>query len=222
MNSRNVCRRKPIRPRGSWCGLFVLVTVFVCWEPPPTKAQSLWDRRAPNYQSALVTQRASRRGDLLNVIITENTNINNRDQRQLNKQNASTANGEGSFGLSGVVGSAVGGTEADEATASSRSQNSNTQYRTQRGFQDRMQVMVSDVLPNGNLQIIGTRETMIDGDIRNMILTGEIRSLDISTTNTINSTQVYNLKMEYETGGAESHFINQGWLGKKLNRIWPF
>ncbi len=184
--------------------------------------QSLWQQRAANYTSPFKTPRAHATGDLLSVLITESTEINNRDQRLLNKQNASSANGEGSFGISGVIGDATAGAEVDEASASSRLQNSNTQYRIQRGFTDQFQVVVNDVMPNGNLQILGSREVKLDGDVRKLYLTGEVRPVDVSSNNTVMSQQVFNLKLEFETDGSESAFINQGWWAKKVNKLWPF
>ncbi len=199
----------------------VIVLMFFVL-PSTSQAQSLWQYRSSKYESQVSTPRAKSTGDLLTVLIEESTNINNKDQRLLNKQNKSNADINGSFGFTGILGNATGGMTADEETESARSQNSNTQYKIQRGFTDRFQVVVNDVMPNGNLQILGTRQVMLDGDVRNLYLTGEVRPFDVSATNSVPSRQVFNLKLEYDTAGAESSFINQGWLGKKFNKIWPF
>jgi flagellar L-ring protein precursor FlgH len=82
--------------------------------------------------------------------------------------------------------------------------------------------MVVDTLPNGNLVISGERSVGLEGDNRKLVLSGVVRSVDVSRDNVVSSQMVSNLKIRYEADqGAEKSFINQGWLGRKLNRLWP-
>ncbi len=83
-------------------------------------------------------------------------------------------------------------------------------------------VTVTDVLPNGNLILRGTREITIQGDNRTLIVTEVVRAYDISPDNTVNSRLVSDLRMFYDGKGAEQAFTKQGWLGRIGNKVWPF
>ncbi|MDB4386263.1 flagellar basal body L-ring protein FlgH, partial [bacterium] len=97
--------------------------------------------------------------------------------------------------------------------------------KSERDFSDRFTVSVVDRLQNGNLLIRGKRMVSMEGDGRELILTGIVRSVDISVRNQISSKDIGDLEIRYATDpkeGVEKHFFNQGWLGRKFNRLWPY
>ena len=167
--------------------------------------------------------KARRRGDLLFVEINEQSDVENRDLRTLSKQNSSSTDATGTYGLGGGLGTAAGNLNYDQETEANREFSGNTQYRSEREFIDRFTVTVVDVLPNGNLLISGTRNVSLEGDSRTLALTGIVRSVDVTINNTVSSQLVSNLNIRYESEppSPEGKFINQGWLGKKLNQWWP-
>lgn len=188
----------------------------------PLHAQSIYDNARPRYNNLFRDLRSFTTGDLLVVTIDQSTDVQNRDQRNLNKDaSASKSLGLG-FGLGGIFGTEDGSIEAEGSSDSNRAFNGNTQLRSERDFIDRFTVTIVDRLPNDNLLIAGKRKVTIDGDTRTLILTGVVRSIDINTNNTISSRLVSQLELSYENDGVESKFLNQGWLGKKFNRWWPF
>ena len=185
---------------------------------------SLWQRRDTRMVNLVSDVKARRTGDLLFVLINEQSDVENRDQRLMTKLNSSSSEANGNYGLTGDLGSAAGGLGFDQDTAASRNFNGNAQFRSEREFIDRFTVTVMDVLPNGNLLISGARNVSLEGDNRKLILTGMVRSTDVNIDNTVSSTSISNLVIEYESDpheSAEGKFINQGWLGKKLNKWWP-
>jgi flagellar L-ring protein precursor FlgH len=195
-----------------------VVSVAVAQNP------SLWQRRDQNMENLFADVKARRPGDLLFVSINEQSDVDNRDQRLLNKQNSSSSDASGTYGVGGGLGTGVGNLNFDQESAANRSFNGNTQFRSERGFSDHFTVEVVDVLPNGNLLITGKRNVSLEGDSRVLVLTGMVRGPDVSPNNLISSRLVANLSIRYEADGQvgpEQKFINQGWLGKKFNRIWP-
>jgi flagellar L-ring protein precursor FlgH len=186
---------------------------------------SLWQRRDSRMVNLVSDVKARKIGDLLFVTINEQSDIENRDQRLMIKQNSATSEQTGNYGFAGNLGSASGGLNFDQDSAASRNFNGNTQYRSEREFIDRFAVTVMDVFPNGNLLISGTRNVLLEGDNRKLILTGIVRSTDLDINNTVSSRFISNLVIEYEAdrqASAEGKFINQGWLGKKFNSWWPY
>ncbi len=81
---------------------------------------------------------------------------------------------------------------------------------------------VVDVMANGNLKIVGTREVMVNHENQLIILSGIIRPRDISDTNVIMSTFISNAKIAYSGSGVIDDRQRPGWLANLLNNVWPF
>jgi flagellar L-ring protein precursor FlgH len=81
---------------------------------------------------------------------------------------------------------------------------------------------VVDVMANGNLKIVGTREVMVNHENQLIILSGIIRPRDISDTNVILSTFISDAKIAYSGSGVVDDRQQPGWLANLLNNVWPF
>jgi flagellar L-ring protein precursor FlgH len=81
---------------------------------------------------------------------------------------------------------------------------------------------VVDVMANGNLKIVGTREVMVNHENQLIILSGIIRPRDISDTNVIMSTFISDAKIAYSGSGVIDDRQRPGWLANLLNNVWPF
>lgn len=184
----------------------------------PVDAQSIWQHRLPERVSLVADTAARNVGDLVTIVIRENTNVDNIDQRSLGRKDE--ANFGFGFSSSGDVGQSAGDFEYSQNAG--RKFNGQSQYLVEQDFADRLTVQVLDVLPNGNLVIGGRRRRLVSGEMRTLVISGTVRSIDISANNTVLSQYIANFKICYEGDGPESHFSNQGWAGRFLNKIWPF
>ena len=81
---------------------------------------------------------------------------------------------------------------------------------------------VVSVMPNGNLCLAGHRRITIAGEHRMLRISGTVRPVDIGPDNTVNSRFIANMETLYEDHGQERHFTRQGWLSRRMNKIWPF
>jgi len=81
---------------------------------------------------------------------------------------------------------------------------------------------VMALLPNGNLQIAGSREITVNNETQLIVLTGVIRPKDISSANIIESTYIADAKIAYSGSGIIDQSQQPGWMSKILNSIWPF
>lgn len=216
----------PVRSPRSGKAIPIAILALVGWGSSGEAAaqNSLWQRRDPAYTNPYADIKARRPGDLIIVQINEKSNVQNRDQRLLQKNNKSSSKAGISGGITEFLGDNAGDLNFDQSSDASRQLNGNTQFRSERGFIDQFTVSVVDVNTNGNLLISGTRQVDVEGDSRKLVLTGIIRAADVSRNNTILSSQIANLEIGYEAAedeGAERRFLNHGWLGKKLNKWWP-
>jgi flagellar L-ring protein precursor FlgH len=81
---------------------------------------------------------------------------------------------------------------------------------------------VMEVMPNGNLKIVGTREVMVNYENQMIILSGIIRPRDIAEDNVILSTFVSDAKIAYSGSGVVNDRQRPGWLSNLMNTVWPF
>ncbi len=204
------------------CTLLALATLPFCADLAIAQSPSLWQRRDQRRSNLIADVKARNPGDLLSITINEQSDVDNRDLRSMRKAASSGMEASGSYGLGN---GSQGSLTSEYESAADRAINGDTQYRSEREFLDQFTVMVVDTQPNGNLIVAGTRNVSLEGDARKLVLTGIVRRADVQPNNTVSSRLVYNLSLQYESvegQGAEQKFINQGWLGKKLNKFWPF
>lgn len=83
-------------------------------------------------------------------------------------------------------------------------------------------MLVADVLPNGNLVIEGVRRVSFSGETQHVVLRGVIRPADVSTSNTILSTNIADARLEFLSEGELSSAQKRGWLSKLYEALRPF
>lgn len=84
-------------------------------------------------------------------------------------------------------------------------------------------VTIADVLPNGNLVIRGEKWLTLNKGEEFIQISGIVRPQDISTLNTVLSTQIGDARITYSGKGFLADANEMGWLAKFFNSpIWPF
>ena len=181
-----------------------------------SRASAMWKNRNHSMVNRFESRRAKSPGDLLTVMVDIQTVISNLDQRELKK----TTNADAKLDTSATGVSAV---NVNYATEADRQFKGDSAFRETRRLGDKFTVSVLDINPrNGNLLIQGTREVIIQGDRRTLVLSGEIRSRDVQTNNSVSSEFIHDMSIRYNGTGNEQNFTRQGWLMKRLSHAWPF
>jgi len=85
-----------------------------------------------------------------------------------------------------------------------------------------IQARVVSVLPNGVLQVEARRPSKAADEDSAMILTGEVRPEDLSSSNTISSSQVAELQIVQKGKGTLTSNQRKGWLTKLYEFLSPF
>jgi flagellar L-ring protein precursor FlgH len=196
----------------------LIIVAGLLLQPGQASGQSLWEQRDQRKAFLFQDLKARCVGDILAVVISENTDVANSDSRGLNKSSAAEASG----GFSWSGNSSSGSGDANVESASRRAFDGETNFSSDRQFLDHFSVTVIDVLPNGNLVVSGCREILVEGDTRKLELSGIVRESDIRPDNSVLSRNVAQLKILYTGDGVESAFVNQGFLGRFFNKVWPF
>lgn len=199
---------------------------------PQARADSIWakaqGRNGQNAVRVYEDEKAGRLGDVLTIIINEHSVIENETTREMDKAIQRAAAMSGTLNLRDI-GQWYGNRNASfrlpdvAATSSGSSQFSgNADYETDRLITDRVTVVVRDVLPNGNLVVLGTRQRHVDGDAQVIEIGGIVRPSDITFANTVRSDQVADFRMVAKVKGLEKHWTKPGWLNRLFNWLSPW
>ena len=82
--------------------------------------------------------------------------------------------------------------------------------------------VVTQVLPNGNMVIQGSQEIKTNDDVRQLTVAGIVRPEDISSSNTILSSQIAEARINYGGRGDISAVQKTPAGTALLQRFWPF
>jgi flagellar L-ring protein precursor FlgH len=107
-------------------------------------------------------------------------------------------------------------------TRSNSSLNSTGETKRENNVRTSMAARVIRVLPGGLLQIEGARETRVNEETEYLVLTGVIRSKDVASDNSVLSTQVADLGINYYGKGVIADKQKPGWFTRLMDNIWPF
>ncbi len=170
---------------------------------------SLWPG---NYVNPLVDRTAHRVGDVLTIVISENTSASwaaTTATAKTDTTNVSQPNIPIIGGLFRALG--VG------AASSTSGQGTTTQTGS---LTAKMTAVVINVLPNGNLVIKGTRYVKVNKDTQLVSLTGLVRREDVQPNNTVLSEKIANAEVTTDGKGQIADRQRQGILTRLLS--WLF
>lgn len=82
--------------------------------------------------------------------------------------------------------------------------------------------MIVDRLPNGNLVLAGRQEVRINGELRELTVSGIIRPEDVTANNRINHTQIAEARISYGGRGSISAVQRPNWGQRIGDAITPW
>jgi flagellar L-ring protein precursor FlgH len=206
--------RDPIRP-GNKMAFAVKAT------PDPSAEGSLWQNGA-KMGSLFVDYKARSVGDIVTVSIVEDAQATNNAVTDTGKSSSVSAQVESLFGYENKYAGTATGNPFGKVSGGLESGFSGS-GKTQRSGQLKAEITarVVGVLPNGNLQIIGTREITVNSERQFITLSGIIQPRDISSENKIASTRIADARIVYSGEGVIDEQQRQGWLSRALQGLWP-
>ena len=85
-----------------------------------------------------------------------------------------------------------------------------------------MAAVVTQILPNGNLVIIGRQEMLVNKEIRELMVSGVVRPGDIESDNTIAHTSIAEMRVAYGGRGTLSELQRPRWGTQIWDIVFPF
>lgn len=82
--------------------------------------------------------------------------------------------------------------------------------------------VIMEVLPNGLLRVEGTKILAVNNEEEIMVLSGLVRSRDISASNQVDSSRIANMRIDFYGRGIIADQQNPGWGYKLFKMLWPF
>lgn len=189
----------------------------------PAEDGSLWTDDS-DLNSLFANQKARKIGDVVTIRIVESSKASNKASTGTDRSSSLSAGIDKFFGAENAYATAdpffnpfggISGGFDRSFEGSGKTQRSGdlTAYLTAR---------VVDVLPNGNLVLMGTREVGVNNEKQLITLSGIVRPKDISSDNQIQSIHISDAKISYSGSGVVNDPQQPGWLVRTLDAIWPF
>ena len=163
--------------------------------------------------------KARRVGDILTVVLSEQTDASKSATTNTSRDNAINLQAPTVMG-NGIIyeGNPLFQANADtsmEFEGAGDSAQSNS-------LSGSVTVSVVEVLANGYLQIRGEKIISLNQGDEFVKLSGIVRPSDIRSDNSVLSTQVADAQITYGGSGALADANQQGWLSRFFQKIWPF
>ncbi|MCE5286563.1 MAG: flagellar basal body L-ring protein FlgH [Pelosinus sp.] len=184
----------------------IISMLFVLPGMCTVQAESLWNDNS----SMFADHRAHAVGDILTIIISENSSAT----RSGNASNSKSASGsaEAGVGIFKFIGQASLGTK-DSFQAKGAINNTNT-------VTGRITVTVQEIKPNGNMVITGKQSIKQNGEEQVINISGVVRPEDISADNTIPSSYVADAQIHIDGNGPIAKKQRQGILTQIFNFLF--
>ncbi|TDY58367.1 flagellar L-ring protein precursor FlgH [Aminivibrio pyruvatiphilus] len=174
--------------------------------PGQATARSLWDDRS----NWVADRRPTSVGDIVTVVVNERTRTKDQGKTDVSKSNNnSVADGVGIFDFIRAFGfSSKSNMKGDGSTE--RTHTAQTQITC----------LVTDILPNGNLIIEGTRDIATHEETLQLQVVGVIRPQDVDSYNQISSDKIANAEIGVRGKGALTRLQKPGILTQILQTIF--
>lgn len=182
--------------------------------PPPSSGGSLF---AGAYGISLYGDKKARRvGDIITVILSEETQGSKSSQSSTSKTSEATIAAPTLAGIGPLeqIGATLQGDRSFSGSGDADQSNS---------LSGNITVTVSEVLPNGVLRVRGEKWITLNTGSEFIRIQGMLRPDDINLDNTVSSQKLADARIAYSGSGAVASASKQGWLSAFFNsRVFPF
>lgn len=182
-------------------------------------AESLWMKAGYGAQGHYSDNRASRPGDILTVLVDEVTTMS-ASQESDDEKKSSVTSSLSQFLFSGWFNH--NGEAPSTSMSGDNDYESKAEITRSQTLNATVSVIVTDILPNGNLLIEGIRSAGFSGERQYMVLHGLVRSDDVSADNTVSSSLIANATIDFVGEGELTSASQKGWLLKLNDYVNPF
>lgn len=190
---------------------------FAATPPPPVAAPANGAifQASNGYASLISGNRAARVGDLLTILLVEQT--------QAAKSNSAATDRSGGFGLNPPTTGPFSLFDPSDVGASGNLNfNGSGSAQQSNSLQGQISVTVAEVYPNGTMLVRGEKLMRLNRGDEFVQFSGIVRAVDVGPENVVPSTRVADARINYSGAGEIAEASRQGWLQRFFSIISPF
>ena len=189
---------------------------------PPLQNNSLWRQGSRTF---LRDQRAASVGDLVTVLVSIQDESDMENSTKRNRDNSESMGIPNLLGLESSYGrlfpSGFDPSKMVSAGSTSDVTGAGTLKRSEQ-INLRVAATVSQVLPNGNLVVVGRQQVRVNQELRDLQVGGIIRPQDIGSDNTVKHDRLAEARISYGGRGTISDVQRPRYGQEVLDMILPF
>ncbi len=184
----------------------------------PHQASSLWQTGSHSF---FPDPRANHVGDIITVAITiaDNAQISNETKRD--RTNTDNANLTNFFGLENTLGPGITPKNLVDMGSSTGNDGAGSINRSE-AINLTLAALVTQVLPNGNLVIAGHQQVKVNTEMRDLQISGVVRTEDITSDNTVNLAQIAEARIAYGGQGQITDFQQPRYGSQLFDILMPW
>ncbi len=189
---------------------------------PPLQNNSLWRQGSRTF---LRDQRAASVGDLVTILVSIQDEADMENSTKRNRDNSESMGIPNLLGLESSYGRLFpNGFDPSKMVSANSSSDVNGTGTLKRSEQINLRVAatVSQVLPNGNLVVVGRQQVRVNQELRDLQVGGIIRPQDIGSDNTVKHDRLAEARIAYGGRGTISDIQRPRYGQEILDVILPF
>jgi flagellar L-ring protein precursor FlgH len=187
---------------------------------PAARSDSLWPSySAGPHASMFADHKAQAVGDIVTIVVNENA-VAQSTQSKTSNRTSSVNDAVTQFVYPSALSHA--GQLPSVQTSGKAAYSGGGAINNAQSLTATAAVVVTDVLPNGNLVIEGRRIVTFSGETQYVALHGIIRAYDINPDDTIASANIANARLEFSSSGQLTDAEKAGWFSKLYEFLRPF
>jgi flagellar L-ring protein FlgH len=184
--------------------------------PPPQVANgAIFQPTA--YRPLFEDHRARLIGDTLTIQIIEKVSASQSSTSSIDKKGGVSA---GITALPGLSPKTFTRAAAEANSANTYSGKGTTENIND--FSGIVTAVVTEVLPNGHLMITGEKQIGVNQNVDVLRFSGQVDPMNIQPGNSVQSSQIANVRLDHRGRGAQADVNGIGWLGRFFLNVLPF
>jgi flagellar L-ring protein FlgH len=173
--------------------------------------------QAAQYRPLFEDHRARVAGDSITVQIVERASASSKSTSSVEKSGSVDASVSAlpGFNANSFARATASGQSANKFSGKGGTENTNN-------FTGTITAVVIEVLPNGHLLIAGEKQIGVNHSVDVLRFSGQVDPRAIQPGNTVQSTQIANVRVEQKGRGQQAEAQGIGWLGRFFLNVLPF
>ncbi len=172
---------------------------------------------------SLYSRRKARQvGDLVTIKIVHDTQADSSANTTLRRNGEVNASVSALFGLKAQIEGLEGGPSLGLETSTTNDYTGSGGTGRKGSLRGTVTGRVMEVLNNGHLVIAGRQAVMVNNEVEYLGLRGIVDARSIRSDNTVESTQLADIRIEYTGQGVVAGKQRPGWFTRLLDMVTPF